>query len=69
MERWEYTTVKMEAEGWFGGVVNTAKLDSLLNDLGQQGWNLISVFDTNMAGGGITREVLAVFKRGIARPG
>jgi hypothetical protein len=33
--------------------------------VGQQGWELMSVFDTNKAGGK-TRDVFAVFKRPIA---
>jgi hypothetical protein len=33
-----------------------------LNELGGQGWELVSVFDTNM-GHGTTRDVVAVFKR------
>jgi hypothetical protein len=66
MERWEYKTVKMEATGMLGGVVETDKLDRMLNELGAQGWNLTSVFDTNMTAGGATREVVAVLKRPIA---
>lgn len=63
MERWEYKTVKMEAKGLMGGVVDTDKFDALLNQLGMQGWNLVSVFDTNMAVNGTTREIVAVCKR------
>ena len=63
MERWAYKTVKMETKGMLGGVVDTDKFDTMLNELGAQGWNLVSVFDTNMAAQGATREVVAVFKR------
>jgi hypothetical protein len=63
MERWEYKTVKMEATGMLGGVVDTGRFDTLLNGLGAQGWNLVSVFDTNMAANGATRDIVAVFKR------
>lgn len=65
MERWEYKTVKMEAKGLMGGVVDTDKFDTLLNQLGMQGWNLVSVFDTNMAVNGTTREIVAVLKRSL----
>lgn len=65
MDRWEYKTVKMEATGFMGGVVDTDKFDALLNQLGLQAWNLVSVFDTNMAVNGTTREVVAVFKRNL----
>ena len=33
-----------------------------LNRLGEEGWELVSVFDTNRADGD-TKEVVAVFKR------
>ncbi len=62
MQRWQYKTVKVEAEGWMGGIVNVQELDDVLNDLGAQGWELTSVFDTNMAQGA-SREIVAVFKR------
>jgi hypothetical protein len=63
MERWEYKTIKMEAKGFMGGVVDTDKFDAMLNELGAQGWNLVSVFDTNLAANGASREIVAVFKR------
>ncbi len=31
MTSWEYKTVKLEAEGWLGGVANTEKITQLLN--------------------------------------
>ena len=63
MERWEYKSIKMETTGVMGGVVDTETLDAQLNALGAEGWNLISVFDTNMAVNGASREVVAVLKR------
>lgn len=66
MERWEYRSVKIEAEGMMGGIVNTDKLDRILNELGARGWNLVSVFDSNMTAGGATREIVAVLKRQVA---
>ncbi|NMA85976.1 MAG: DUF4177 domain-containing protein [Tissierellia bacterium] len=36
--------------------------NSKLNELGEQGWELVSCISTN-AGYGITREIIAVFKR------
>ena len=45
-----------------GGKVDMNQLDSSLNDLGKQDWELVSMFDTNM-GHGQTRDVIAVFKR------
>jgi len=62
MQKWEYKTVKIEAKGFLGGVVDTTALDALLNQYGQLGWNLMSVFDTNTYQGA-SREIVAVFKR------
>jgi hypothetical protein len=64
MQRWAYATVMFEPGGnWSGG----GKLDSdafnaKLNEYGAEGWELVSVFDTNR-GEGATRNVFAVFKR------
>lgn len=62
MQKWEYKTVKIETKGFLGGIVDTNVLDALLNQYGQQGWNLMSVFDTNSYQGA-SREIVVVFKR------
>ena len=65
--KWEYVTVMFEASGWFlGGKLDGGKFNERLNGLGQEGWELVSVFDTNMNQGG-TRDVVAVLKRPLAR--
>ncbi len=61
--KWEYTTVMFEATGWFlGGKLDGQKFNDRLNKLGEQDWELVSVFDTNMAEGA-TRNVVAVLKK------
>ncbi len=63
--KWEYLTIMMATGGnWFGlgGVLDGEAFNAKLNELGEQGWELVSVFDTNM-GHGKTRDVVAVFKR------
>jgi Domain of unknown function (DUF4177) len=63
MQQWEYRTVKVEAKGWFtGGVLDQSKFETALNELGRDGWELVSTFDTNMLHGQ-TREIVAVLKR------
>ncbi len=63
MLRWEYKTVKLNTSGWFlGGILDTTAFDQLLNQLGAEGWELVSAFDTNQVQGA-SREVVAVFKR------
>ena len=59
---WEYTTVMLAATGFLGGNVDGDALTGKLNELGAQGWELVAMFDTNMAHGR-TNEVVAVLKR------
>ncbi len=63
IQKWEYKTVKFDAKGLLGGVADVQALDAALNELGMQGWELVSVFDTNMMIHGTTREVVATLKR------
>src|SRR5690242_6617935 len=61
--RWEYKTVKIPAKGWFlGGRLDEVKLDRLLNDLGAEGWELVSILATTQVYGA-SRDIAAVFKR------
>jgi hypothetical protein len=59
---WEYTTLMLAATGFFGGDVDGDALTDKLNELGAQGWELVTMFDTNMAHGR-TNDVVAVLKR------
>lgn len=64
-DRWEYKVQTLDAEQKFfstGGEIDPAEMTHHLNRLGGDGWELISCFDTNMSGG-ITRNVVMVFKR------
>ena len=61
--KWEYRTIVFEVSGWFiGGKLDAQKFNDRLNQLGEEGWELVSVFDTNFTQGG-TRDVVAVLKR------
>lgn len=61
--KWEYKTVLFEASGWFfGGKLDQKEFQASLNALGAEGWELVNVFDTNMAHGQ-TRDIVAVLKR------
>lgn len=59
---WEYRTVKLGARGVLGGIVDADAFDTHLNELGEQSWELVVVFDTSQSGGP-TRDIMAVFKR------
>ena len=61
--RWEYKVLKLAATGfWVGGNLDEEKYEQLLNELGGEGWELVSSFDTNKAHGS-TRDVISVLKR------
>lgn len=62
MQRWEYKTFKIAAKGIFSRAIEPAEFEAKLNELGSQGWELVSSFDTNMTYG-TTREMVAVLKR------
>lgn len=62
MDRWEYKSIRFETKGVMGGIVDTDQLDLALNNLGNQGWELVSMVASN-AGYGRTRHVVAVLKR------
>ena len=62
----EFKTIKLGTTGfWSGGNLDTQQLDKMMNDLGRQGWEIVSAFDTNQLYG-ITREVVVIFKRQVA---
>ena len=63
--KWEYKTVKLGAGGLIGGKIDESKLESFMNDLGREGWELVEIFDTNQSGGQ-TRDVFVVFKRSLS---
>lgn len=59
---WEYKTIKTETSGMLGGILDIEEFDLKLNAFGREGWELVSVFDTNQSQGA-TRFVIAVLKR------
>jgi hypothetical protein len=62
MDKWEYRSLTMRTWGWDGGKLDPESFDEELNELGNDGWELVSCFSTTR-GYGKTREVIAVFKR------
>ena len=60
--RWEYKTVKLATTGFLGGKFDAEQLDRYMNELGSQGWELVTGFDTNKSYGE-TRDVVVIFKR------
>jgi len=63
MQTWEYKTIKTSfTKGWGSPQLEPLEYDRLLNQLGAQGWELVSIFTTNQENGR-SGEALAVFKR------
>ena len=44
--KWEYETVKVAATGFIGGKLDEDTFTTHLNDLGDDEWELVSVFGT-----------------------
>jgi hypothetical protein len=62
MTRWEYQTVQLDVEGFFRPHVDEESVSYQLNQLGAQGWELVSAFDLNR-GHGRSVEIVAMLKR------
>lgn len=62
MDYWEYKTLKYATGGFFGGKIDHEEFEVELNNLGYEGWELVSCFDTSMSQGA-SRDIIVVFKR------
>lgn len=60
--RYEYKTYKHKAGGFMGGKFDEVKMDQEMNELGAQGWEMVTSLDTN-EGYGATRYIVVLFKR------
>ena len=60
---WEYKTIKIAAAISFWTVdIDEKKLEQVINDLGADGWELVSALSVTH-GYGSTKNILAIFKR------
>jgi hypothetical protein len=61
---WDYKTIKLQTEFGFlqGTEFDEVALETKLCQLGQQGWELVSIFDIEKVKGG-SKFVIAVLKR------
>lgn len=62
MQSWEYTTVLAKAAGVFSGKMKTGDIDAVLKQHGDQGWELVSVFQGSNVSSNLP-GVLLFFKR------
>lgn len=59
---WEYKTIKLQTKGLLGGKFDENRLDEYMNQLGSQGWELVTSFVTSQEIGA-SRDVAVIFKR------
>ncbi len=64
MKKFEYRVLDVPTGGWFGGKVNLKELAIKLNEVGQDGWEVVNATDTNMWEGA-SRGVIIILKREI----
>lgn len=64
MQKWEYITLKFEAEMKFlaTGKIDQRVFQDALNKAGAEGWEVCGVVDTNIHGG-TTRDLFVLMKR------
>ena len=60
--KWEYKTVKFKTSGLMGGKFDDNKLNNEMNQLGIQGWELVSSFSTSQSFGE-SRDIVLIFKK------
>jgi len=60
--RWECKSLKLRTTGLFGGKLDEAEMDRLLNEHGPGGWEVATAYDAN-SGHGESRFVVIVMKR------
>lgn len=64
MDKFEYKTLFTDAKGVFGGKVDKYTFQNELNELGSQGWELVSTVAAAQSYGS-TRWIISTFKRKI----
>lgn len=63
MEKWEYKTIKFQIGTFWGGVkVDENYLEMVLNEAGENGWELVSSVDTSQYQGQ-SNELVVIMKR------
>lgn len=62
MDKFEYKTIFTDAKGFLGGKIEPLQFEKELNELGMQGWELVSSVSSNQSYGS-TRWIVSIFKR------
>jgi Domain of unknown function (DUF4177) len=59
--RWQYKTTKLELAGFINSKVSPEEFDAMLNQMGQDGWELVSMI--SIPGEMKPTAIVSVFKR------
>jgi len=62
MDKFEYKTLVIDTEGFFGGKVDTGELEDRINMFGDAGWEMIGTTTTNQSYGA-SKSIVIFFKR------
>jgi hypothetical protein len=62
MKSFEYKVMEVEARGFWNNKVKASDIEKMLNQLGADGWELVSTFDQNWYQGG-TKNAVLILKR------
>jgi hypothetical protein len=60
--KWEYKLLKFKPSFW-AGKVKDDEIEIELNNLGESGWEMCGVFDSNTNNSGRTSEIVFTLKR------
>lgn len=60
--KWQYKIRKFGAKGIMGAKFDAGEIETEINEMGRQNWELVSTFDTNRYQGQ-TQDILFVFKK------
>jgi lambda repressor-like predicted transcriptional regulator len=65
IKRFEYKTVEIKPKETWKSRFDATEIDQILNELGKEGWELITTEDKNGIGDGSTEYFYYTFKREI----
>jgi len=62
MKKFEYKVLDVIAKGLFAGKIDFEALNEKLDELGEEGWEVVAMEDTNMYEGA-SRSMVVILKR------
>ena len=62
MEKFEYKVFAFDTKGFWGGRVEIDQIENQLNQLGNEGWEMVSCTSTNQSYGA-SKSILCILKR------